>query len=198
MRAGVRGVLEKASGIAVVGEASTGEQALSMLKRTSPDVVFLDIGLPDVDGISLLDDIKRVARDTKVVMLSCQTDETSVRMAVDGGARGYLTKLTGPREIVDAVRQVQRGQVAISADVASHLVSAIRTQRRPGEPTLTAREREVWRALARGLSNADIARELYLSEHTVKFHLHNLLQKLGLKTRAAAICAAHRRGMAAS
>ena len=129
-------------------------------------------------------------------MLSCQTDETSVRMAVDAGASGYLTKLTGPREIVEAVRMVRRGQVAVSPDVATHLVSAIRAQRRNGEPTLSAREREIWRALAQGLSNAEVARTLFLSEHTVKFHVHNLLQKLGLKTRAEAICAAHRRGMA--
>jgi len=195
MRAGVKGVLERATGISVVGEASTGEQALTVLRSTSPDVVFLDIGLPDTDGISLLDDIRDLPVATKVVMLSCQTDEASVRMAVDGGACGYLTKLAGPREIVDAVRRVQRGQAAISADVATHLVSAIRAQRREGEPTLTTREREVWRAMAQGMSNGAIAGSLFLSEHTVKFHVHNLLRKLGLKTRAQAICAAHHRGM---
>lgn len=197
MRAGVRGVLERTADISVVGEASTGRQALAVLEKTTPDIVFLDIGLPDTDGISLLGEIRRVTAGTKVVMFSCQTDETSVRLAVDGGASGYLTKLAGPREIVDAVRRVLRGQVAISPDVATHLISAIRGQRRPGEPSLTEREREVWRAMSRGLSNADIARELYLSEHTVKFHVHNLLGKLGLKSRGEAICAAHRRGMAA-
>jgi DNA-binding NarL/FixJ family response regulator len=195
MRAGVRGVLEKTSDICVVGEASTGAQALSVLGATTPDVMFLDIGLPDVDGISLLKDIRLKCAEIRVIMLTCQTDEASVRMAVDGGANGYLTKLTGPRELVDAVRMVCRGQVALSPDVATHLVSAIRAQRRAGEPTLTAREREVWRCLARGSSNAEIARALYLSEHTVKFHVHNLLRKLGLRTRAEAICAAHRRGM---
>jgi DNA-binding NarL/FixJ family response regulator len=149
-----------------------------------------------VDGISLLDDIKHLDGGAKVVMLSCQTDEASVRMAVDGGASGYLTKVTGPREIVDAVRRVVGGQVAISADVATHLVSAIRSQRRVGEQTLTDREREVWRAMSRGLSNSEIAKELFVSEHTVKFHVHNLLRKLSVHTRAEAICAAHRRGMA--
>jgi DNA-binding NarL/FixJ family response regulator len=197
IRAGVRGVLEKASDIRVVGEAATGAQALSLLRSTCPDVVFLDIGLPDVDGISLLSDIKKLGTDTKVIMLSCQTDEPSVRMAVEGGASGYLSKFTGPREIVDAVHSVRVGQAAISADVATHLISAIRGQRRVGEPMLTAREREVWRALAQGLSNAEIASLLFLSGHTVKFHVHNLFAKLGLKSRSEAICAAHRRGMAA-
>lgn len=196
MRAGVRSVLEKTSDICVVGEASTGAQALATAIATKPDVVILDIGLPDVDGIALLRDVLVASARTKVIMLTCQTDEASVRMAIDAGASGYLTKLTGPREIVEAVRMVRRGQVAVSPDMATHLVSAIRGQRRDGEPKLTTREREIWRAIAQGLSNADIATKLFLSEHTVKFHVHNLLAKLSLKTRAEAICAAHRRGMA--
>lgn len=195
MRAGVRNILEKTGDISVVGEAGTGEQALSMLAAMTPDVMLLDIGLPDTDGIALLGEIRKSGSRVKVVMLTCQIDEASVRSAVDNGACGYLSKATGPREIVDAVRRVQRGQVALSPEVATHLVSAIRGQRRFGEPTLTAREREVWRALAKGLSNAQIATTLYLSEHTVKFHVHNLLGKLGLKSRGEAICAAHNRGM---
>jgi DNA-binding NarL/FixJ family response regulator len=195
MLAGVRGVLERTNDISVVGEAATGADALSLLTSATPDVVLLDVGLPDVDGIALLDEILKRGPGTKVVMLSCQTDETSVRMAVAKGASGYLSKATGPRGIVDAVRSVRSGQVALSPDVATHLVSAVRGQRRSGEPMLTSREREVWRCLAEGLSNADIARTLFLSEHTVKFHVHNLLHKLGLKTRAAAICSAHHRGM---
>jgi len=196
MRAGLCTVLERAPGISVVGQAETGEQALDVVKQTLPEIVLLDIGLPDIDGIALLDDIGRIAADTKVIIVSCQTDETSVRMALDAGACGYLTKLSGPRDIVEAVRSVLRGQVAISPDVATHLVSAIRAQRRAGEPLLTPREREVWYAMAQGLSNREIARDLYLSEHTVKFHVHNVLHKLGVKTRAEAICAAHRRGAA--
>lgn len=195
MLAGVRGVLERTNDISVVGEAGTGADALSLLTSTAPDVVLLDVGLPDVDGISLLDEIVRRGPGIRVVMLSCQTDETSVRMAVAKGACGYLSKATGPRGIVEAVRSVRSGQVALSPDVATHLVSAVRGQRRAGEPMLTAREREVWRCLAEGLSNADIARALFLSEHTVKFHVHNLLRKLGLKSRSEAICSAHRRGM---
>jgi DNA-binding NarL/FixJ family response regulator len=195
MRAGVRGVLERDRDITVVGEAGSGEQAMAVLDRTASDVVFLDIGLPDVDGLTLLTRILGLGTGTKVVMLSCQTDETSVRLAVDAGASGYLSKATGPKELVDAVRSVRSGNVALSPDMATHLVSAIRAQRRVGEPTLTAREREVWRAIARGLSNAEIAASLFLSEHTVKFHVHNLLGKLGLKSRSEAICAAHNRGM---
>lgn len=192
---GIQRVLEHASDVAVVGKASTGEQAIDVVRRTSPDVVVLDIGLPDVDGISLIADLRRMNSTMKVVMLTCQTDRASVRMAIDAGASGYLTKTASPHRIVEAVRDAMHDQVAISPDVVRHLVSAIRDQHGSGEPTLTSREREVWRNLALGLSNGEIARTLYLSEHTVKFHVHNLLRKLGVKTRAEAICAAHRRGM---
>lgn len=196
LRAGVRTVLERAGDMQVVGEASCAAEAVTLLGYLEPHVVLLDISLPDGDGISLIPQIRAASRNTRVVMLTCQADESSVRQAVDAGASGYVTKMTGPHELIDSVRAASRGQVAISPDVATHLVSAIRSQRRNGEPSLTDREREVWRALAEGLSNADIARRLFISEHTVKFHVHHLLAKLGLKNRSEAICAAHRRGMA--
>lgn len=196
LRAGVRTVLERAGDMEVVGEASCAAEAVTLLGYLEPNVVLLDISLPDGDGIALIPQIRAASRNTRVVMLTCQADESSVRQAVDAGASGYVTKMTGPHELLDSVRAASRGQVAISPDVATHLVSAIRSQRRNGEPSLTEREREVWRALAEGLSNADIAGRLFISEHTVKFHVHHLLAKLGLKNRSEAICAAHRRGMA--
>jgi DNA-binding NarL/FixJ family response regulator len=195
LRAGVRNILERADDMQVVGEASCAAEAVTLLGYLEPQVVLLDISLPDGDGISLIPQIRAASRNTRVVMLTCQADEVSVRQAVDAGASGYVTKMTGPHELLDSVRAACRGQVAISPDVATHLVSAIRGQRRNGEPSLTEREREVWRALSEGLSNADIARRLFISEHTVKFHVHHLLGKLGLKNRSEAICAAHRRGM---
>jgi DNA-binding NarL/FixJ family response regulator len=195
MRAGVRSVLERAPGIDVVGEAATGKQALAVLERTNPDVVFLDIGLPDVDGISLVAAIRRTCAKAKVVMLTCQTDAASVHLTFDAGVSGYLTKAAAPREIVDAVRKVSCGQMAVSADVVRHLVSGLRREAPGDGPVLTAREREVWKEVARGFSNRQIAGELFLSEHTVKFHVHNLLRKLGLRTRAEAICVAHQSGM---
>lgn len=196
MRMGVRRVLESASGIEVVGEASTGEQALLVIQRTNPDVVFLDIGLPDTDGVSLLASIRGICARAKVVILSCLADGATVHATFGAGANGYLTKSAPPSAIVDAVRDVCRGQVAASADVVTHL-AAQRHRTGSGTGTRpTAREQEVWRELSKGRSNKEIAAALYLSEHTVKFHVHNLLRKLEVRSRAEAVYAAHQRGIA--
>ncbi len=195
MRTGIRNVLGKAADIDVVGEASTGRRALEVVASKRPDVVLLDITLPDEDGITLLAKLKSAVR-CAVIMLSFHTEERFVRMAMDAGASGYLTKSAEPRDLIEAVRSVGKGQVPLSPEAAARLVSLITRQRRPGRPELTAREREVWRLLAQGDSNAEIARTLFISEHTVKFHVHNLLRKLGFKNRSEAICAAHRRGLA--
>jgi len=157
--------------------------------------VLLDIGLPDMDGIEVLKAITATDPGTKVIMYSCQSDGTSVGLAMEGGACGYLTKSARPREVVDAVRRVMRGQVPLSPEASTGLMTALRAAAHPGVESLTEREREIWIALADGLSNAEVAQRLFISEHTVKFHVHNLLHKLGLRTRGEAICAAHRRGL---
>lgn len=196
IRMGVRRVLEKAPLIDVVGEAASGRQALSVLKRTDPDVVFLDIGLPDGSGLSLVSAIRKACGKAKVVVFTCLADEATVRATFEAGVDGFLTKLASPSEIVEAVRRVCRGQIAASADVVTHLASRVRLVGSQPTSALTAREREVWREVARGSTNREIARTLYVSEHTVKFHVHNLLRKLSLKSRAEAIREAHRRGVA--
>jgi DNA-binding NarL/FixJ family response regulator len=195
MRTGVRDVLNRADGIDVVGEAGTGAHALALVRSLEPDVVLLDIGLPDMDGLTVLALIRKSGQPARVIMLTCQTDEQSVRTAMDGGASGYLTKDAGPQCLVDAVHSVCRGQTPLSPDAATRLVASMRCHSAPGEPELTPREGDIWRALAGGASNAEIAAALFISEHTVKFHLHNLLRKLGLKSRSEAICAAYRRGI---
>lgn len=198
MRMGVRRVLESAPWIDVVGEAASGRQALSVLERTDPDVVFLDIGLPDGNGVSLVAAIRGACSRVKIVVFTCLADEATVRATFEAGVDGFLTKIASPNEIVDAVRQVCRGQIAASADVVTHLTSRMRQAGDRSDGALTAREREVWREIAKGSSNREIAQTLFVSEHTVKFHVHNLLRKLDLKSRAEAICEAHRHGIALS
>jgi two-component system nitrate/nitrite response regulator NarL len=195
IRAGVRNSLRKAADMEVVGEADSGEAALGMLRRLDPHVVLLDIGLPDTDGITLIRMIRTMCANTRVIMLSCSSDERSVRMAMDAGASGYLTKSASPQQIVDAVRRVMKGQVSLSPEAATRLVANLRAGQTVCEAALTARELEVWRAIGEGMSNGEIARDLFISERTVKFHVHNLLRKLGFRNRAEAICAAHRRGL---
>ena len=195
MRAGVRSVLGRTTDIEVVGEATTGERGTVLVNELSPDVVILDIGLPDMDGIEVLKFIAATPDPARVIIYSCQCDGTSVGLAMEAGASGYLTKSVGPRELVDAVRRVMHGQVPLSPEASTGLMASLRSSAHPGAESLTNREREVWRSVADGLSNAEIARALFISEHTVKFHVHNLLNKLGLRTRAEVICAAHRRGI---
>lgn len=195
MRAGVRSVLGRTPDIEVVGEATTGERGTVLVSELLPDVVILDIGLPDMDGIEVLKFIAAAPDPARVIIYSCQCDGASVGLAMGAGASGYLTKSVGPRELVDAVRRVMLGQVPLSAEASTGLMTSLRSSAHPGSESLTEREREVWRALADGLSNSEIAHALFISEHTVKFHVHNILSKLGLRTRAEVICAAHRRGM---
>lgn len=197
MRAGVRAVLGGARDIQVVGEADTGARCTELLQQLAPDVVILDIGLPDIDGLELLRTICAGGGRARVIMYTCQRDGLSVDMAMENGASGYLTKSAGPHELVDAVRQAMAGRVPLSAEASTGLISRLRAPAGPGEASLTAREREVWAALADGLTNAQVADRLFISESTVKYHVHNLLRKLGVHTRAEAICAAHRRGRAA-
>jgi DNA-binding NarL/FixJ family response regulator len=197
MRAGVCNALRKAPGMDVVGEAETGQDALGLLRRLDPDVVVLDIGLPDSDGITLISMMHAMCAKVRIIMLTCQSDQRSVRMAMDAGASGYLTKSASPQQIVDAVRRVMTGQVSLSPDAATRLVATLRAGTSIYETALSPRELEVWRAIAEGLNNAEIAKYLFISERTVKFHVHNILRKLGLRDRAEAICAAHRRGLLA-
>ncbi|HEX9093237.1 MAG TPA: response regulator transcription factor [Coriobacteriia bacterium] len=196
VRAGVLSALSTAEDLAVVGEAETGAGALRLAATRSPDVVLLDISLPDGSGIDLVGDL-RTAGCGAVVMFSCHREERYIRAAMEAGASGYLVKSAAPHELVDAVRQAKRGETPMCAEAATCLVKAFRRERRPMRPELTAREREVWRLVATGAANQEIARTLFISDHTVKFHIHNLLRKLGLKSRAEAIRAAHRCGLIA-
>lgn len=195
MRAAVGNVLRRAPNIEIVGEAENGHDALESLLRLQPDVVVLDIGLPDTDGITLIRMIHTACADARVIVFSAQSDERAVRAAMEAGAVGYLTKSADPEHIVDAIRQAMDGQVALSPDAATGLVSTLRSKPSSIEESLTPRELEVWRAMAEGLNNAEIASRLGISERTVKFHIHNLLRKLGFRDRAEAIAAAYRRGL---
>ena len=193
IREGLARALEDEADIRVIGEASSGAEALSLLGDLEPDVLLLDVRLPDVDGIDLLRDLRERCHDAKVVMLSCVDDERSVRAAIDGGASGYLTKDTTDRwRLVTSVRDVCRGLCPISPGALTHLVDALHDHN--ADP-LTAREREVWRLMAEGMTNAEIARTLFISERTVKFHVGNILRKSNARTRAEAVSLAFRCGL---
>jgi DNA-binding NarL/FixJ family response regulator len=188
--------------IEVVGEAANGIEAVDLARRTQPDVVLLDLVMPQMDGIQATPRIIECSPHTRVIILTSFTEEDKVLPAIRAGAQGYLLKDIPPAELVQAVRQVYRGQVQLHPEVARKLMSAVAAQAEPlairaatdAEGSLTEREQEVLRLIADGLSNRAIAEKLVISEKTVKTHVSNILGKLGLADRTQAAIYALRHG----
>ena len=193
MREGLRRSFEHAHDIHVVGEAGSGAEALRLVDECEIDVMLLDFRLPDTDGVSVLRQMREDGCATKVVMLTCMGDERSVRSAIDSGACGFLTKGSADRDcLIDSVRNASRGLSAISPDALTALLTNVRDDY---PDHLTGREREVWHLMADGMSNAEIARALVVSERTVKFHVGNILRKTQSRTRAEAVSLAFTCGL---
>lgn len=178
----VRCVLEAAGGFEVVGEATSGSQVLPLVSRTNPDVVVLDIRMPGVDGLKCLDSIRQKHESVKVVVLSGFDDPDSIQAALNRGASAFVTKHVDPRDLPSVIRQV------VEESVYHALVHAVPAGGSPAqEAGLTASEQRVLDALARGLTNKEIAGELWLTEQTVKFHLTRIYRRLGVTNRTEAV-----------
>lgn len=185
---GVKTVLNSVEGIEVVGEAVTGGQVLPLIGRTDPDVVLLDIRMPDLDGLACLDQIRVRFPAVKVVVLSAFGDQDHIDAALRRGASGYIIKSVNPFDLPAALRQAVEGTVFHAASPTSDDAG-----RSIG---LTERESEILKAVARGLSNQAIGKSLWISEPTVKYHLTNIYRKLGVGKRAEAVRYAYERGLA--
>lgn len=197
LRMGLRIVLEQAPGVHVVAEAGTGQEALALIQALRPDVAVLDCQLPDMPGSQAAFELRRLGLATRVLALSAYTDDAAIRGMVEAGAVGYLLKEEAPAAIVDAVRAAARGEGRWSAAVASRLAAwAVRPEASEAGTDLTSRELDVLRLLARGWDNQRIAGELDISEHTVRFHLRNVREKIGVQTRTEAAVWAVRSGLA--
>lgn len=188
--------------VEVVGAAADGEEAVDMAANLRPDVVLMDLRMPRCDGVEATRRLREVAPAVKVVVLTTYADDQSVLEALRAGARGYLTKDAGATEIHQALTRVHEGQAVIDPNVQHHLVAAIAAAPQP-KPTpvprlpdgLTAREAEVLALIAEGLSNAEIAARLVVTETTVKSHINHLLSKTGSRDRAQAVTYAYRNGL---
>jgi DNA-binding NarL/FixJ family response regulator len=190
VRAGFRMILEPVDGIEVVAEAGDGAAALTAVAAHRPDLVLMDVRMPGMDGLAALAAIGRLPRPPAVVMLTTFDLDDYVHTALRHGAAGFLLKDTSPRDLVAAVRTVAAGSAMLAPTVTKRLIDAFAGQHHPESAEarrklalLTAREGEVVQAVARGLSNADIARELVMSEATVKAHVSRCLTKLDLTNR---------------
>jgi DNA-binding NarL/FixJ family response regulator len=199
VRSGLRTILEAQDGIEVVGEAADGAVVVPLVASLRPDVVVLDIRMPLVDGLQATRDLHRkLESPPRVLILTTFGDEENVYAALHAGADGFLPKRARPAEIVEAVRVVAGGAsllfpAAIRSLAARHAAAGTRTGTAVRD--LTPREGEILRLMARGLSNAEIADELFLGLQTVKTHVSSLLRKLGARDRTQAVIAAYDSGL---
>ncbi len=195
-RAGLRRLLDSYEGLHVIGEAADDVQAVSETLELGPQVVLLDSQLPNGQSLNALRQIKQLNLDTKVLLLSAQDREEYLYETLRAGADGYVLKDIAPDDLVQALRVVASGEVLVQPQLAGRLLSRVGKQgNRPPYETLTARELDVLRLLARGLRNKEIAARLYVSERTVNFHLANIYQKLNVSGRTEALSKAIEQGL---
>jgi DNA-binding NarL/FixJ family response regulator len=193
VREGLMTLLETASDIKPVAAASDGEEAVELSARHRPDVVLMDLRMPKLDGVEATRRIRAAQPDTEVVVLTTHADEASILDALQAGARGYLTKDAGIAEISRAVHAAANHQALLDPVVHSRLLAAMSSGPRPAPPPaalpddLTPREAEVLSLIARGLSNAEIAAALVVSQATVKTHINHVFAKIGARDRAQAV-----------
>jgi len=199
LRAGFRKLIDGEAGLEVVGDAADGQEAVDLVETLHPDVVLMDIRMPVMDGIEATRRISRSAPGTAVLVLTTYDLDEYVFAALEAGASGFLLKDSPPEELAAAIRVVARGDALIAPSITRRLVSefaarAAATGRRV-LPPISEREREVMIGVARGLSNAELAGELFIGEATVKTHVSSLLTKLDCRDRVQLVVAAYEAGL---
>ena len=185
---GIKRALEDANDFEVVGEASSGSQVMPLVRSASPDLVLLDLRMPGLDGLSALERIKREYPDVKVVILSASSDQSVVQSALSRGASAYIIKSVDPPDLPATLRQAMEGNVF-------HPVGRPTDAQAAATAGLSLREVEILQAVARGLSNQAIGKELFVAEQTVKFHLTNIYRKLNATNRTEAVRLAYQNGV---
>jgi DNA-binding NarL/FixJ family response regulator len=187
---GTKQALEKSGGFEVVGEATNGAQVLPLVRRLRPDLVMLDLRMPQMDGLTCLTKIRKDFPEVKVVMLSVSQDPDVIQAALERGASAFIVKTVDPDDLAAALRQAMSGNVFTTVGVTEDA-----GERAAKETGLTEREVVILRAVARGLSNEAIAKELWVAEQTVKFHLTNIYRKLEVSNRTEAARYAFEHGL---
>ncbi|HEY4425075.1 MAG TPA: response regulator transcription factor [Pyrinomonadaceae bacterium] len=189
LREGIATLVNNQSDMKLVGEASTGAEAIQQFKQHMPDVTLLDLRLPDMSGIDVLIAIRSEFPEARIVMLTTFEGDVEVQRALQAGARGYLLKNMPPVELLDVIRQVHDGKKRIPPEIASQLLEHL------SDEGLTGREVEVLREVADGNRNREIAERLFISEETVKVHIKHIMEKLGAADRTQAVAIGVRRGI---
>ena len=192
VRSGLRGILRSQPDFEVVAEASNGTQAVDLARRFRPDVVLMDLRMPGMDGVTATGKIKAEHPEVQVLVLTTYETDADILHAVEKGAIGFLLKDTSEENLFEAIRQAARGRSPLAPSVATRLVERMRGT---GDARLSEREIEILQLVAGGLNNKSIARELLISESTVKAHMLHIFAKLGVADRTAAVTTALRRGI---
>ena len=192
VRLGLRSMLDGEPGIEIVGEAGNGAIALAGIETTQPNVVITDLRMPELDGVGLTRQLAKLWPSIHVVVVTTYETDADIIRAVEAGASGYLLKDAPSADLLNAVRSAARGETVLSPSVATRLMAHLRA---PAAESLTTRETEVLSLVANGLTNADIGRQLFIGESTVKTHLLRTFAKLGVDDRTAAVTAAINRGL---
>jgi DNA-binding NarL/FixJ family response regulator len=189
LREGIATLVNNQPDMGLVGEASTGAEAIQQFKQHVPDVTLLDLRLPDMSGIDVLIAIRSEFPEARIVMLTTFEGDVEIHRALQAGARGYLLKNMPPSELLDVIRQVHAGKKRIPPEIASQLLEHM------SDEGLTEREVEVLREVADGNRNREIAERLFISEETVKVHIKHIMEKLGANDRTQAVAIGVRRGI---
>jgi DNA-binding NarL/FixJ family response regulator len=198
VRQGLRHLLDDEPDFKVLGEAGDGVEALLLVERLKPDILIVDMMMPGMNGLEVLRQIKKISPMTRTIVLSMQSADAYVIEAVKNGAAGYVLKETGPSELVDALREVNRGNQYFSAKLSMRLeLNGLRVEDASLDvyETLTSREREILQMVAEGRSSAEIGKKLAISPRTVEIHRSNLMKKLSLGNQSELIRYAIKRGI---
>jgi DNA-binding NarL/FixJ family response regulator len=203
MRAGLAAVLESDERIEIVGHASTGREAIALTRRREPDVVLMDVQMPDLDGIAATRELAAAAPAARVLILTTFEEDDYIFGGLRAGASGFLLKRTPAEDLIRAVHTVAAGESLLSPSVTRRVIDRLASQpdsqaASPDLEDLTPREREVLELIAGGLSNAEIASELVIEESTVKTHVKRILMKLDVRDRVQAVIFAYEHGLAPS
>lgn len=189
VREGIATLINDQSDMTLVGHGASGKDAIQRFREHQPDVVLMDIRLPDMSGIDAMIAIRGEFPDARVIMVTSSEGDVQVQRALEGGARGYVLKSMPPKDLLEMIRKVHAGKKAIPQEIAAHLANHY------GDEELSDREIEILQQIAEGNRNRDIADKLFISEGTVKVHIKHIMGKLGASDRTEAITIAVRRGI---